>query len=363
MATDGSRISTPAGPVQIDTDLPHRYLALAESADPPEIAAAAAIRARLHDPDVALPAAATAGQWERLRAVLPAEVLAHPDADRALALAAEGMYTVETLYGGPVTGCVHPIVGELERPGYGVYAHYHHGHGLLEAATTLYQHFRGADHGTADFLDALPADMFSDAVYGNGRRSDSPAGYDELRAARLVYGRAVAAGYPRERAERLHAAVMGTAFSEATGGQAGREDRDPVVAAVAGADLQILSTRASVAAAMDLAIENGCSERFSPDRVLGTAAAEAGVRLRSTTAGLAFIDSRPELREWLARTLHGNAVFTEKIYQYPDGWTLEDKAVRAANAELQHQLADQIAAGELSAVDAYNHALARRHGH
>lgn len=268
------------------------------------------------------------------------------------------MFIVETLYGGPVTGRVHPIVGELEQAEFGVYAHYHHGFGLLEAVEVLYRHFTTVGGAITDFLDAMVADVFSDAVYGNGRRADSADGYDELRSARLVYGHARSAGYPPERAARLRDAVLGTALSEATGAQAGREDPDPVVAAVAGVDLHILSTRASVAAAIDLAIENGCSQRFSTDRVLGVAAAAAGLRLRDTATALAFIDSHPALRGWLARTLRGNAVFTATIYQYPTGWTLEDSGVREANAALQHDLADRLESGELTAVGAYEQALA-----
>ncbi|MFI8977143.1 hypothetical protein ACIGO9_29970 [Nocardia asteroides] len=360
MTTSNSRISTPVGPIEVDPELAQRYLTLAESTDPVAVTGAAAIRARLHDPDAPLPDSATVDQQDRLRAALPDTVLAHLDADRAVALAAAGMYIVETLYGGPVTGRVHPIVGELERPEYAVYAHYHHGFELLDAVSVLHRHFLGTGGDVADFLDAMVADMFSDAVYGNGRFADSTDGYDELRSARLVYGHARSAGYPPQRAQRLRNAVLGTAFSEATGAQAGREDPDPVVAAVAGIDLHILSTRASVAAAIELAIENGCSARFSADRVLGVAAAEAGLRLRDTAAALAFIDSRPALREWLARTLRGNALFTATIYQYPLGWTLEDSGVRTANAALQHELADGLESGELSATEAYAHAQAHK---
>ncbi len=358
MATNNFQISTPAGPVDIDPKLAHRYLTLAESSDPIAVAGAAAIRTRLHDPDAPLPDTATIDQRERLCAVLPDMVLRHPDAERAMTVAAAGMYVVETLYGGPVTGRVHPIVGDLERAEFGAYAHYHHGFGLLDAVTVLHRHFLACGGGISAFLGAMVADVFSDAVYGNGRRADSEDGYDELRSARLVYGHALAAGYPQERAERLRAAVLGTAFSETTGTQAGREDRDPVVAAVAGVDLHILSTRASVAAAIDLAVENGCSARFSIERVLGVAAATADLRLRSTTEALEFVDTRPKLREWLARTLRANAVFTGTIYEYPPTWTLEDPVTRTANADLQHQLADQLESGALSAVGAYARALA-----
>ncbi|MGW4635559.1 hypothetical protein [Nocardia sp. NPDC004415] len=358
MTTNGFQIiPTPSGPVGIDTDLPRRYLALAESSDPAAVASAAAIRARLHDPDAPLPDNATADQRARLRGVLPDEVLDHPDAERAVTLAAAGMLIVETLYGGPATGRVHPIVGDLEQPEFGVYAHYHHGFGLLDAVTALHQHFVADSGEIADFLDAMVADFFSDAVYGHGRRADTETGYDELRSARLVYGHALAAGYAKERAARLRDAVLGTAFSEATGAQAGREDHDPVVAAVAGVDLHVLSTRASVAAAIELAIENGCSARFSADRMLGSAAAAAGLRLSSTREALAFIDERPALREWLGRTLRANARFTGEIYQYPPAWTLEDPVTRFANASLQYQIADQLEAGTLSAVEAYARAL------
>lgn len=359
MATSGFQIWTPSGSVDVGPDLARRYLTLAESSDPIALVSAAAIRARLHDPDVPLHESATAAQRARLHAVLPDTVRDHPDAERAVTLAAAGMFIVETLYGGPATGRVHPIIGELERPEYGVYAHYHHGFGLLDAVTTLHRHFLATGGDVADFLDAMVADVFSDSVYGHGRRADSEHGYDELRSANLVHGRALAAGYSEQRAERLRDAVLGTAFSEATGAQAGREDRDPVVAAVAGVDLHILSTRASVAAAIELAIENGCSHRFSADRVLGVAAASADLRLRSTTEALAFIDDRDGMRAWLAAALRANAAFTESIYVYPSAWALEDPATRTANATLQRQLADQLETGTLSAVDAYK--LARSH--
>ncbi|MFC9999647.1 hypothetical protein [Nocardia sp. NPDC127526] len=345
--------------------------------DTSEAAAVAAtkIRERLHDPATARTDWPVAAEINLIRAALPAEVLADPDADRAIELAARGLYVLRVLYPDPAeTGRAGLIVGELERPEYRALATYHHAGGALAAIGVLVRQLTGVDASTGDILDAVAADMWSDAVYGNGRRSDSPYGHDERRSADLVQAHALALGLGRERAARLWSAVMGTTFDETTKAQMGATDPDIVVQAVAGADLHVLATPESTAAAMDLAIENLTSARFRPERHLGHVLAAAGIRSRSVPEILAWVDAHPDtrpvidgaeqdltVREMIGKALYFNAAFV-RDHHYPETWRLDDQEQRERNAELQARLGSQLMAGEITATEAYRIAQAAARG-
>lgn len=276
-----------------------------------------------------------------------------------------------TLYGDPATGRLGRIIGDLERPEFAVLAGYHHGGGLLDAVTALHQHLTRCGASIDDVLDAIAADAYSDAVYGNGRRRDNPTGYDELRSAELLHAHALATGYPDARAERLRDAVLGTAFDEQTKAQAGRDHPDVVVQAVVAVDLHVLACPDAVTTAMDLAVEDGMSARWSPDRIIGRAIAETGARIRSVPEALAFIDAHADQRprlddgaradttviEMFADRLIGNANFIA-AHRYPDTWTLDNPELRAANAATERDLGQQLRHRRITAVAAY-HAAAQ----
>lgn len=350
------------------------YVALLEAETPAARAEAALIREHFHNPqNPPLPAAMLGREIAALRAVLPARALAHPDAEAAVTLAASGAHITATLYGGPATGRVHRIVGDLEREEFGVLAGYHHGFGLAESVATLYAHTERAGLPLEDFLDAMVAETYSDAVYGHGRRRDNPDAYDELRSADLVHAHALASGYSSGRAARIRNAVLGTGFDEQTKSQAGWADPDPVVQAVAGVDLATLAAPDGVSAAMDLAVEDGMSARFHPDRVLGRALAEHGMRVTSVAQALAFIDAHPDhrprredgtptaqtVREMFAHRLIGNGGFT-RAYRYPPTWTGDDPAAREANARDSVALGEAIGSGAVTVVAAYAAAAYQR---
>ncbi|MEU6188594.1 hypothetical protein [Nocardia sp. NPDC047038] len=95
------------------------------------------------------------------------------------------------------------IVGDLERAEYRTLATYHHVGGAVAAIETLVRQLTAVDASTSDILDAICADMGSDAVYGNGRRSDNPHAHDERRSADLLHTLALPLGYSHEHADRL----------------------------------------------------------------------------------------------------------------------------------------------------------------
>lgn len=340
------------------TALPSRYLGLLDAGTERSRGEAALIRDHLQNP--AMPP-------------LPARVREHRDAPAALTLAACGAYITATLYGGPATGRPHRIIGDLEHAEFGVLASYHNGFGLAEAVTALYAHTVRAGMPTEEFLDALVAETYSDAVYGHGRRSDNPDGYDELRSAELVYAHALAAGYHPQRAARIRNAVLGTGFDEVTKTQAGWVDPDPVVQAVAGVDLATLASPGGVGAAMDLAVEDGMSARYRRDRVIGRALAEHGVRATSVPQVLAFIDAHPDyrprrddgsavpqtVREFFAQRLISNGAFTS-AHRYPPTWTGDNLSQRERNARDSVALGEAIRDGEITVVAAYAAAAYRR---
>lgn len=347
--------------------LPGLYLGLLDADTARSRFEASLIRELLQDPATPpLPKTVLGREIAALRAVLPADVLGHRDAEAAVTLAACGAHITATLYGGEATGRPHRIIGDLEREEFEVIASYHNAFGLADSVAALYVHTVRLGMPTEEFLDAMVAETYSDAVYGNGRRRDNPDGFDELRSADLVHAHALAARYHPDRAGRIRNAVLGTGFDEVTKAQAGSADPDPVVQAVAGVDLATLAASDGVSAAMDLAVEDGMSARYNPDRVLGRALAEHGVRVATVADALAFIDAHPDhrprlddgspapqtAREFFAHRLIGNGRFT-LAHRYPPTWTGDNPRQREANARDSVALGEAIESGEMTVVAAY----------
>lgn len=273
-----------------------------------------------------------------------------PQYGAAKQLAAHALFTCYTLYGDPVFGEVNQIVGKLEKPEYGVRAFYHNAFGILQDAHDLQTHFDnlGGSISAADRLDGLVADIYTDIVYGNGRQSDTPNGYDELLSAELAYEHARQLGYPGVRAERLRQIVLGTRFDEKTRSQPGRFSDDLVVRAVTAVDLQRLARRGEgVTSSQDITLENLMSRRYHVSQVLSHAARREGAVLRTRQEGLDFIrahydmpvEGHPHaatLGSAYAYEMLGSAQFHE-TYLPPEDWTLADLRAQQENARAIRQ--------------------------
>lgn len=330
-----------------------------------------AIRKRLQDPE-AVPTEKRQLAYEQaqVRLALPEYLHDHEDAEVAIHLAANALHAVGVQYGDARIGRVNQIIGELELPEYGVSAMYHNGFGTVEDLGMLQRHLTNIHATDEERLIALVADAYSDSVYGNGRQSNSPCSYDELRSSSLAVSHALQLGMRPETVERMRQAILGTTFSEQSGTQLGREDADSVVRAVAGIDLQVLSEPDSALRSFELAIEDGASARFSPARVLGKVAAEHGIRFVTKEEAFAFVDAYADYRpsdaqdgptvlESVAARLKGNAGFHDPSigYKYPNGWTLENPAIRQNHAAFLRSVSEKMLSREITMAEGYQQAL------
>jgi hypothetical protein len=292
---------------------------------------------------------------------LPEELRDDPEAEAAILLAANGLHTVYTLYGHPQIGQANQIMGQLERPEFQVPAMYHNGFELLRDAKSLQQHLANIGATTHDHLLALAIDPFTDAVYGNGRFSNNPEGYDELRSADLLRARALQVGFDKADADRMHAATLETAFDETTKSQRGKHAPDPLVRGVVGVDLQVLSDENSLERSVALAVEDGFSARYSQARTLGRVLIEHGARVLYVPQALELVDryadvkpadapDGPTVMQAFATRLLGNAPFL-RTHGYPDGWTLNNPGLRETHAQAVETLGAQLLNGEITAVE------------
>lgn len=293
---------------------------------------------------------------------LPEELRDHPQAAAAILLAANGLHTVYTVYGHPQIGQANAITGDLERPDFHVPATYHNGFGLLDDAKALQQHLINIGTSAHDHLLALAIDPFTDAIYGNGRHSDNPEGYDELRSASLLRARAEQAGFTEAEARRMHEVALATAFDEATGAQRGKHAADFLARAVVAVDLQTLSEPDCLEQSIALAVEDGFSARFNPARTLGRVVVERGERVYSTAQALELIDrfadakpvnapDGPTVLEAFSSRLIGNGGF-QRTYEYPADWTLNNPELRKRHARAIEALGTRLLNREITAVEA-----------
>ncbi|MET9031205.1 hypothetical protein ABZW96_37360 [Nocardia sp. NPDC004168] len=336
---------------------------------PKDVTDIALIRARLLDPNQPpLTGHVLQREIQAVRSFLPDTALNHPDAGVAVRLAAHGKYITSTLHGDPGVGQVNQIIGDLELPEYRVPATYHNGFGLAEDGRLLQQHLGNIGASPHERLDAAAADTYSDAVYGNGRRSNNPDGYDELRSADLAHAHALSLGYEPARADRIHEMIKGTAFDEQTKAQAGKHHPDPLVQSIAGVDLQTLAQPSSLEDVLDLVPEDLTSRRYSPDRVLGRTLDENNLQIRSTAEALAITDDYAEYRpsidgapstktvmDAFAYRFTGNAGFSAN-HQYPPAWTLDNPELRAEHAEKTRELGQKLADRDITATQAHQEA-------
>jgi hypothetical protein len=307
------------------------------------------IRETLLDPDSPpLDTPVIGRKIESARFSLPEHLRDHPDAQSALRLAGNGLHIVHTLYGDPDIGRhVNQIIGQLERDEYGVWALYHNGLDLTDDLNLLQKHFDNVDAPDSDRLDGMVSATYSDAFYGNGRKKkDNQDRYDELLSGQLAKGHAILLNYSSKNARRLRTIILGTGFNEETKRQVGKNANDPVIQAVAGDDLQILSEPSSGETTTALILEDGMSARHSPDRVIGRVMNSRGVRITSVEIGVRAVDeyaqarpsgieNAPTLIEYVAEKFHGHAAFHHpgSGHQYPPLWTLGSNWIRMQHAD------------------------------
>lgn len=338
-------------------NLPYLYTAMQYDGDSP---GTAAIREQLiHRDRPPLPLEALTREVAELTPVFDRipNVQNDPQHEAALQLASNALFTLYTLYGDPKIGTVNQIVGTLEQPGYAVRAFYHNAFGVLSDMHDLQTHFDNLGNriSTADRLDGVVADLYTDIIYGNGRMSDTPNGYDELLSAKLLYRHARQLGYSPERAGRLLRIVLGTRFSEKTKSQPGRFSDDLVVQAVTAIDLHGLAREGEgVPSSQDIALENLMSRRYHLSRVLGRAACQKNTVLHTRQEGLDFtreyydlpVEGHPTaatLGEAYEHEMLGSADF-HRNYRAPETWTLPDLKTQNENADAITQEALALAA-------------------
>ncbi|MBF6166327.1 hypothetical protein IU486_16415 [Streptomyces gardneri] len=334
------------------------------------------MRARLLDPtQPPLEAHVMQREIDAVRSFLPEQALNHPDADTAVRLAANGKHITSTLYGDPDIGRANTLFGELERFEYQAPATYHNGFDLDHDGRLLQKHLDNIGAQPHERLDAAVADTYSDANYGDGRKKNNPDGYDELRSGELARAHALALDYDPGRADRIHDMILGTAFDEQTKAQAGKNDPDPLVQAIAGVDLQTLAEPHSLEGTLDLAPEDLSSARHSPDRILGRTMIENNERIRFTEEGIRHIDGYANYRPMIdgrvadltvmdafANRAAGDAGFRDPVkgHQYPPTWTLDNPQMRAEHTQTAREIAQKLADRDITATQA--HHMAKQHG-
>ncbi len=332
------------------------------------------IRKRLLDPTKPpLDPSVMPSEIELARSILPESALDHPDAERAIRLMGNALFTVFTLYGDPRIGTINRIVGQLEKREYGTLATYHNGHGLVNNSGYLQRYFDSVEGITAeDRLVGAIAELYSDINYGDGRESDKmPGGYDELRSARLAYAHAISVGFSERVARRIEAAVMGTKYDEKTKTQAGYASDDPVVRGVTGVDMQPLVEKESVVEGFNLIPENLSSSRWNTNIPLSRAMAQEGAIIRTTRGAYEFIQSHRgmvprgsrtglTLMEETIRLVDDVAMFRDPNvswgYKPVRGWKFDNPAARAGHAAKLYTAADQLRRGR-PVLDIYDDAV------
>ncbi|MBF6243612.1 MFS transporter [Nocardia elegans] len=331
-----------------------------------------------------LPSRLPQGRLEQLDPEVREEV------QRGVRLAAEGLFASRTLYGHPDIGRANHLYDDSDDPfekrDYGVAAFYHNGMNVAEDLRRIVENglLQGAD--IRDIMSAMVADAWSDLVYGGGRRSDKPEGYDELRSAQLLHRRALSHGYDSSTARIMAFAVNGTGFDETTGIQMvalpafveqmrerwelsadGEFTKAMRVARwVAAADLQTLSEPDALVDSIELALEDLMSRRFSPTRTFGQVLSEWGLRVDYVEDALRLADRfgriPPEdghitVRQAFINRLRGNAGFIhpDSGYRPPDGWLLGNRDMRRDHvAKMRHIVYQLTNAPNYTLLEAYH---------
>ncbi|MFE3445682.1 hypothetical protein ACFXNW_21835 [Nocardia sp. NPDC059180] len=315
-----------------------------------------------------------------LRSRLPESRIEEPQVRRGIRLAAEAIFISRTLYGDPDIGRANHLYNDaFEKREYWIAAFYHNGIGITDDLRGILDNGlrQGADLG--EIMLAIVSDAWSDVVYGGGRRSDNPQGYDELKSAEMLHRIAShpVHGYDQSAARILGFAVNGTGFDERTRtqmiasdasveeirerwGEFSDSEFDVAIRVggwVAGADLQTLSEPDALVRTVELAVEDLMSGRYSPERVLGRVLSKPGIRVSDIGEALRLTglygqlqpsgysrDSDATVRAAFIDRLRRAIGFThpDTGYRPPDGWLLGNRDMRRDHAEKLREIVDRL---------------------
>ncbi len=342
--------------------LPDTYAWKQETARPKDLDDLDLIRNRLFDRPVA--DGLVAGELEFIRGLLPEHLADHP----AAVIAANGLFIVRTLYGKPderPRGDVRTYTGSFETLSVpATYHNYDHtAAGLLripEQAHRTNLQALGAGlpalFSDSDLLAAMAAYAYHDAVLGHGRYTNNPTHYDELQSAQLVERHLTLAGCTDDTIpEKGFAGVSATRFNQNTLAQNvdPRLGHEHIQVAAAGADLCEFAYESGVASAIKVVVEDGYRMAFgSPS---GRKAEALGHNPGVIREDIAFIDQDPALQRWFAEQLIGSGRFCAN-HEYPDGWMLDDRPQRMANAAAMMSIGESVLQGT-SVAEATRHVL------
>ncbi|GAB2719130.1 YwqJ-related putative deaminase [Nocardia thraciensis] len=314
-----------------------------------------------------------------LRSRLPESRIGDPEVRRGIRLAAEGIFISRTLYGDPDVGRANHLYHDVfEKREHWIAAFYHNGTDVIDDLRAILDNGLMQDDDIGEIMLTIVADAWSDVVYGAGRRSDNPDGYDELKSAELLYRIAShpVYGYDSGAARILGFAVNATGFDEATGtqmiastasveelrGRWGLSDNEFEVAMrvgrrVAAADLQTLSEPDALVRTIELALEDLMSRRSSPERELGVVLSRPGIRVNDIGKALRLTglygrmqpggysrDDDTSLRRAFIDRLRKSVDFIHPDggYRAPDGWRLGNPDMRRDHAEKLRKIVDRL---------------------
>ncbi len=323
--------------------LPDNYAVMQYDGDTPETAA---IRQRLLNPELPpLELELMPREHALVLSLLEKVPGAEDDPMYAMVvqLATHALYTQFTLYGDPDIRQINQIVGSLETADKGVFATYHNGFELIKNLGALLQHMKNIGATVQETLNALLAAIYSDIVYGNGRKSkDNPKKYDEMLSANLLYSHARQLGCPRQRARRMRRAVINTRFNEKTRDQPGRRFPAIVDQAVVGEDLHVLECEGGAESTDAIAVEDLFSDRHPANRPLRQVMDRYNMwRCDTVEEYIEFISTHryepvdsplgATLGETLLARRESSAGFHE-TYVPPETWSLGNIAMQYSNA-------------------------------
>ncbi|HKX72811.1 MAG TPA: hypothetical protein VJM32_02265 [Candidatus Saccharimonadales bacterium] len=286
----------------------------------------------------------------------------------ALAVAANGLYVVRTIFGDK-NHRVHTYSGSVETGD--VLAGYHEYWHSAGGAERVARHITKVNQGRlavgqsvlftpADSYAAIAGFAYHDSRMGDGRQSTNPDGFDELRAAQMAARHLELAGCTDDDMPRKsYNGIRATGFNEATKSQ----DIDPsrgdehIQVALAGTDLGTFAEPGFALETIHLTIEDLTRIGAGFDRPLGKKIKALGTPVTTIPQALAIIDTDPALVQDFAKRLAGSAGFC-KSYTYNPQWTLDRPGLRTQNADFIKNLADALAQGRMNATEAYAQATA-----
>jgi transcriptional regulator with XRE-family HTH domain len=305
-------------------------------------------------------------QIEQIRAIMPPRLLEHPLAPMAIHLAANAYLLSSAIYGPGIGGRVNLAAGSFDTREYRVPMTYHNAAELLAALKQLLRVLEFVGARPDEILAAMVADAYSDANYNDGRESDNPTGYDELKSARLARAHALHVGFPPHLADLIFEMIVNTGFNQTTGRQKGQHHPNPIVRAVCGIDLQGLPGREALALGLAIIIEDMAARRAARmhHQILSAALRHENAYVGSVPEAVAFIDEHRAmtpldgplaeltLQDAFGKGWTGNGRFGgPNGFTFPDDWPHDHHAIRADNEEGSTWIGEGLLAGKIRPKD------------